>query len=231
MHSAIIVAHGSPADPLPQEAALAALAARVASICPGWQIRGTTLATPGALEAALAALPAALIYPFFMAEGWFTRSVLPKRLIAAGVTGLRQLPAFGYDPAMAELVERAALDGAAVAGLAPDETTLLIAAHGSQVSRASAVITEDIAEKLRQNARFRAVVAGYVEEPPFLQDAARGIAPALCLPFFATRAGHVADDVPQALAAAGFTGPLLPAIGEHPDVARLIAAALIQRVT
>ena len=227
MPDALIVAHGSPADPAPQEAWLAALAVRVALWCPGWRIRAATLAAEGALATALARLDRPLIYPFFMAEGWFTRTNLPRRLAAAGGADLSQLPAFGHDPAMPALLARAARDGAAAHGLDPAQTTLLLAAHGSQVSRASATITEAMAEALRQAAGFAAVTTGYVEEPPPLAEAARAIdGPALCLPFFATRAGHVAQDVPEALAEARFTGPLLPAIGEHADAARLIAAAL-----
>ena len=52
----------------------------------------------------------------------------------------------------------------------------------------------------------------------------------ICLPFFALRAGHVENDIPEALADAGFTGPLLPAIGEHPCVPKLIAASLAHAV-
>ncbi|THD84511.1 cobalamin biosynthesis protein CbiX [Aliigemmobacter aestuarii] len=225
--SALIVAHGSPADPEPQEAWLAALAVRVAMWCPGWTVRAATLAADGALARALAGLDRPVIYPFFMAEGWFTRTNLPKKLAAAGGEGLRQLPAFGHDPEMPALLARAARDGAAAHGITPEGATLILAAHGSQVSRASATITEEMAASLRREAGFAAVVTGYVEEAPFLADAARGISgPAICLPFFATRAGHVAQDVPEALAEAGFTGTLLPAIGEHSDAARLIADAL-----
>ena len=72
MPDALLIAHGSPADPEPQERALQALAARVRIWCPGWRIRGTTLALPGALETAVAALPDALVFPFFMAEGSLT---------------------------------------------------------------------------------------------------------------------------------------------------------------
>lgn len=227
MPSALIVAHGSPADPAPQEAWLAALAVRVAMWCPGWTVRAATLAAEGALTAALARLDNPVIYPFFMAEGWFTRTNLPRKLAAAGAAGLRQLPAFGHDPQMAALLARAAAAGAAKHRIDPSRATLLLAAHGSQVSRASATITEEMAETLRGSAGFAAVTTGYVEEPPFLADAARAITgPALCLPFFATRAGHVAQDVPEALKTAGFAGTLLPAIGEHPDAARLIADAL-----
>ena len=40
---ALIVAHGSPSSPAVQEAALAALAVRVAGHFPGWRLRGATL--------------------------------------------------------------------------------------------------------------------------------------------------------------------------------------------
>lgn len=224
--AALIVAHGSPADPFPQEAALKSLAVRVAMRLPGWRIAGTTLAAEGALEQALARLDRPLVYPFFMAEGWFTRTTLPRRLAAAGAADLRQLPAFGTDPALPALMARVALDAARTARLDPAQTTLLLAAHGSKVSRASAEITEDMARRLRAATPFARIATGFVEEPPFLADAARDLGPALCLPFFALRAGHVAQDVPEALAEAGFEGPLLPAIGEHADAAALIAAAL-----
>jgi sirohydrochlorin ferrochelatase len=80
--------------------------------------------------------------------------------------------------------------------------------------------------QMQARTRFARVVAGFVEEPPYLADAARDLGPAVCLPFFALRAGHVETDVPEALAAAAFDGPLLPEIGAHPDVPALIADAL-----
>lgn len=221
---ALIIAHGSPADPEPQERWIAALADRIADLLPDWHLRGTTLAMPGALEAAVAAMPDALVYPWFMAEGWFTRTLLPRRLTAAGMNSPRQLPAFGLDPALAGLLARTARQAALDHDL-PEDATLLLAAHGSQVSRASATRTGELADDLRKLTRFR-IVTGFVEEAPFLSDVARIDGPALCLPLFATRAGHVAQDVPEALAAARFTGPLLPAIGEHPEAAHLAAAAI-----
>lgn len=225
-NDALIVAHGSPADPGPQEAALMALAVRVALWLPGWRVRGATLAAPGALERALRGLDRPLVYPFFMAEGWFTRTTLPGRLEAAGAGDLVRLAAFGTDPRLPALMARQALDAARAAGMDPGRSTLLVAAHGSQVSRASSTITEAVAATLRRTTPFARVATGYVEEPPFLHEAASAPGPALCLPFFALRAGHVAGDVPEALARAGFAGPLLPAVGEAPEVARMVAATL-----
>ena len=77
MTEVLIVAHGQPGDPEPQQAAAEALAASVAPLVPQARIGGATLAMPGALGLATAAT---LIYPMFMATGWFTRSELPRRL-------------------------------------------------------------------------------------------------------------------------------------------------------
>lgn len=220
---ALIVAHGSPADPAPQEAALQTLAAGVAARLPGWRVEGATLAAEGALEAALGRLTSPVIYPFFMAEGFFTRTLLPRRLTAAGAGHLRRLPAFGHAAGLDDLCARVALE--AVEG-DPRRSTLLLAAHGSQVARASANGARAMAARIAHLAPFGRVLTGFVEEAPFLWQAARGLGPAVCLPFFALRAGHVVEDVPQMLAAAGFRGTLLPAIGEHAEVPALIARAL-----
>jgi sirohydrochlorin ferrochelatase len=225
---AILVAHGSPADPAPQEAVMMALAVRVAMFAPGWHIRGATLAMPGALETAIAAMRAPLIYPFFMAEGWFTRTNLPRRLAAAGADNLHQLAPFGTDPALPALMTNAALKAADLAGLEARSTALMIAAHGSKVSKTSADTTYQMVRLLQQMTAFRSVTAGFVEEAPFLAQAAKGLGPAICLPFFALSAGHILSDVPEALAEAGFSGPLLPPIGEDAGTAPLIAQALLR---
>ena len=219
MSDAILIAHGAPANPGPQEARMRALAVEAGVLLPGWRLRGATLAAEGALAAALQGFDAPLIYPFFMSEGWFTSTALPRALERLGAH-CQQLRPFGTDPGLPELVEQSALS----AGIEPVSTTLLLAAHGSQVSPASKRGAEALVARLRS--RFFDVRLGLIEEPPFLADAARIVGPALCLPFFALRAGHVETDIPAALAQANFTGPILPPIGEHAGVPALIARAL-----
>ena len=219
--TALLIAHGSPADPESQEETLRALAARVGAELPGWQVEGATLAKEGRLEAALARLGDPLIYPFFMAEGWFTGRELPRRLAAAGKPDLPRLRPFGTDPGLVALIAET------VAGTWPAEhPKLLLAAHGSKVSGTSRDTTLAMAEALRAHGLEAQIECAFVEEAPFIADIARNLEGGTCLPFFALRAGHVTDDIPEALTEANFQGPCLAPIGEHEGVARLIARAL-----
>lgn len=223
--TALIVAHGSPSDPEGQEHALADLAARAAEHMPGWQISSATLACKGRFEAECARLGTPLIYPFFMAEGYFTRNVLAQK--SAGL-GLTMLAPFGVDPALEEVAEKVLRDRLGTLGWRIAETDLLIAAHGSAVSKTSRNSALSFAEKMMTRCSFRSVATGYVEEPPFLADAAREFGEqSVCLAHFALRSGHVEIDVPEALDAATFRGPVLPPMIEWPETPRLIAGSLL----
>ncbi|MDP5307091.1 CbiX/SirB N-terminal domain-containing protein [Paracoccus spongiarum] len=219
---AVIVSHGQPGDPAPQEQAIRDLAAQVDAQNPGCQIAGATLAMPGALAAACD--DDCLIYPMFMAEGWFTGRQLPRRLAEAGAGGARVLRPFGTDPALPALIVAQARAAAAAQGWAADDTTLLLSAHGSQRSQASQRITDALAARVAPH--FARVVTGFVEQEPFVASAASGLSKAVHLPLFALRAEHVLDDLPQALDEAGFSGPRLDPIGLAPEVPALIADAL-----
>ena len=219
---AVIVSHGQPGDPAPQQQAIEALAARVARHDPGLPVRGATLALPGALAAACTG--DCVVYPMFMAEGWFTATELPRRLAEVGAAGARITRPFGTDPALPQLIVKLVHEAAAARGWRLADTTLLLAAHGSQRSQASFDITEAMARLLAP--QFGAVVTGYVEQAPRIADAAAGLRQAVCLPMFALEAQHVLEDLPEALDAAGFAGVRLPPLGLAPEVPVLIAAAL-----
>ncbi|MBE9638966.1 CbiX/SirB N-terminal domain-containing protein [Salipiger mangrovisoli] len=221
--SALIIAHGSPSDPDPQEAALRDLAARVGALLPGWRIGGATLAKEGAFDAAVAELGTPWIYPYFMARGYFTKKVLAER---AAPLGLRVLEPFGTEPALVQSAAHALRRELAGRGWQADATTLLVAAHGSAVSRTSAESARDFAAALKSKIGFAEARAGYVEEPPFLHESARGLTQAICLPQFALNAGHMLEDVPGALQQAGFSGPVLPAFIDWQETPELIAQSL-----
>lgn len=224
--SALIVAHGQPSDPNPAEADLARIAAAVGTQLQGWQVGAATLAAPGALGAALERLDAPLIFPFFMAEGWFTRVALPERLAALGAPGLIILPAFGVMDEVATLTIAAARAATRGRGWRLDETVLVLAAHGSGRSRAPAEAARRL-QTATETVGFAEVRLGFIEEAPSVEAVARNVGErALCLPLFVARWGHVVSDLPRALAAAGFRGPCLAPIGMRRDVPGIIAGAL-----
>lgn len=224
---ALIVAHGQPSAPAEAEAMLVALAARVQALLPSFRVGAATLAAAGALEAALAQLSShGVIYPFFMADGWFVRQALPKRL---GGHGARTLEPLGRDPGLPGLAARHLAAECAARGWTPAGTHLLIAAHGSARGPRAAQSARDFGAALSPLWAGAAPVHGFVEEPPFIAEVARDMpVQSLCLPFFAAAGGHYREDVPQALEQAGFSGALLPPLGQHPQVPALIAAALAE---
>lgn len=225
---ALIVAHGQPSDPGPAAAEIAFLAAKVQALMPGWRVRSATLAEPGALAREVAGVRGAgLVYPLFMAGGWFTATHLPARLAEAGGEGWRILPPFGLDPGVQALTLRLAQEAAARRGVIPADMAVLLAAHGSFRSAAPSEVAFAMAARLRDEAGFARVEAGFIDQSPRIVEVAAGMPPgSLVLPFFAARGGHVVDDLPQALAEAGFAGAVLPPVGLDARVPGLIRRAL-----
>lgn len=226
--AALIVAHGQPSDPGPAAAEIAFLAAKVQALMPGWRIRSATLAEEGALaREAAAAGGAGLVYPLFMAGGWFTTTHLPAKLAEAGGAAWRILPPFGLDAGVQALTLTLAREAAARRGHAPVDLPLLLAAHGSFRSAAPSDVAYAMANRLRLEVGFARVEAAFIDQSPRIVEAAAGFPPgSLVLPFFAARGGHVIDDLPQALDEAGFRGDVLAPVGLDARVPGLIRRAL-----
>lgn len=220
---ALLTAHGQPSAPEGQEQALTQLAQQVSEQLPDWDIRSATLASPGRLEQLMQ--DGALVYPFFMADGWFTSQVLPKRLQGFHY---EQLPSFGQDPALPQLTANVlfqALQAQRTKTLG--KPPVLLAAHGSARGPKAAAATELFAKALRPLLPGHQVITCYIEQAPFVADAARDLpADTLCLPFFAQSGNHVIMDLPEALKEADFKGRTLPSLGSSKGIVSLIAQAL-----
>ncbi|WP_170325647.1 sirohydrochlorin chelatase [Ruegeria arenilitoris] len=225
MPYALIVAHGQPSDPIPAEQALAAYAAEVDALCDGVTVRSATLAAPGVFEQRVSELPDdAVIYPLFMAKGWFVTGALPKRLAGRN---LRILDPLGVDADLPGLVAAALRDTLNKNQWISEETDLVLAAHGSGRSRNPSAVARAFATDLAQLLSFKSIRLGFVEEPPSIAEAAAGLsAQALCLPYFACHGGHVLEDVPQELNEAAFQGQVMPVVGELPRIKHHIATTL-----
>lgn len=222
MRKALIVAHGQPGDPIPQQRAVQTLAAAVARHAPQIQVMGATLAMPDALELAD---DDTLIYPMFMARGWFTGKELPRRLALAGAGNAPVLPPFGSDPGLPALCRKLITKAARQQAWRLSDTHLLISAHGSGRSRAPAQAAFEMARQLAPC--VTSVTCGFIEEAPYIAKAAEGLPEnTICLPLFATQADHVTDDLPAALLGAGFQGITLPPVGLAPQVPQMIANSI-----
>lgn len=194
---------------------------------------GVLNGTPTFEEAlALAAHSAArhiLVYPFFMADGYFSRQVVPRRIRAAGLDArCRVLQPLGLDPGLPELILAEALATAAGAGLDPAASRLLLVGHGSKGARASIRATEEVAARVAIGGRFQSVETAFLEEPPFLDDMLVGRRPpTVVVGFFSGDGLHAAEDVPEAIAAMAANAVYTGAIGSKPGIDNLIVAAVL----
>lgn len=223
--TALIVAHGQPSDPATAEAVLKRLAAQVSCRLPDWKIDSATMAAKGALQNATLRHPTAAIYPLFMADGWFTGTALPERLIARDQNDL--LPPLGMDPRLPAIALEVLTRQLAVQGWQMSETRLIVAAHGGRNSQNPARAARKFTDAINDISNFADVRLGFVEGEPELPNIAVNAGKStICLPFFASNGLHVRHDIPAALKTAGFEGVLLDAIGHAAQIPDLIAQSL-----
>ncbi|MCI5096472.1 MAG: cobalamin biosynthesis protein CbiX [Rhodobacteraceae bacterium] len=226
---AILVSHGQPSDPEPQEIALSRLAQSVADALPDWDIGSATLSTPDRLEALCAEGPDnPLIFPLFMADGFFVSRVLPKRL--AGITYELATP-LGMLPDLPHLVAEQLKSECAARGWQVSDSSVLLAAHGSARGDRAAKAAYGFRDALAQHIALHRIDCGFVEQDPRIDTAARDLPDqTLCLPFFAQAGDHVKGDIPEALEEAQSEMEILPVIGHLPGIPQLIANTLKAKV-
>jgi len=225
----LLIAHGQPSDAAPAGRALDRLAEQVGNAAGGRAVAAATLAETGAVAAGLARLgPSGLVFPMFMAGGWFTRVAIPDHLRQAGArvgpNGWQVLDPFGCLPSVHDLARDILAD--ALTGQDLSRAEVLVAAHGSFKSRTPSDVAMALVRHLQQGLGLGRCAAGFIDQAPRLDRATGFGAGSICLPFFAAEGGHVTHDLPRALAEARFGGRVLPPLGLHPRVPALIAEAL-----
>jgi sirohydrochlorin cobaltochelatase len=168
-------------------------------------------------------LPEVIVYPMFLAEGFFAGTRLPAAVgAAAGTRRVHILPPLGLDPALADLVAGKAAAAARDRGVAAEATTLVLLAHGSSRDAASREATMDLAARL---GGFAAVRIALLEEPPSLAEVLDGIAgPAVVVGLFAGEGLHGGEDLPDLIA--GRDVATAGIVGTWPEIAALVAAAV-----
>jgi sirohydrochlorin ferrochelatase len=183
-----------------------------------------------AVRAALASGAKCLVvYPMFMAEGYFTRKVLTQRLAALEIpVDVHVLPPLGADPRLPDVIRADALAAAARAGVEAETARLLIVGHGSKIGPASAEATRAVALAVERAGGFGRVETAFLEEPEFLEDALRRdpASPTIVSGFFSGDGLHAAEDVPDAIAETGAAAVYAGSIAKSDHVTAMIRTAI-----
>lgn len=146
------------------------------------------------------------VVPNFISEGYFTQTVVPRELELNGRTTKRPdgqvwkyCDPVGNHPMMTHLLLRRAQEIAP--GIPESETTLLIAAHGTDLNENSAVAAKREAEKIRALGKYAAVLNVYMEEPPLVSDWRKLTKTdnVVVVPFFISDGLHSYEDIPVLL--------------------------------
>ncbi len=158
------------------------------------------------------------VVPNFISEGYFTQTVVPRELELNGPTTKRAkgqmwkyCEPVGNHPMMTELLLKRASEVAPDAD--PEETSLLIVAHGTDLNENSAVAAKREAEKIRANGRYATVLNVYMEEPPLVSDWRKLTTTpnVVVVPFFISDGLHSYEDIPRLLGIAVAAGVDRPA--------------------
>ena len=151
-------------------------------------------------------IPEVYVVPNFISEGYFTETVVPRELELNGRTTKRadgQIWKYcgpvGSHPLMTELLLDRARESAP--GADPDETSLLIVAHGTDLNENSAVAAKREADRIRALGRYVTVLSVYMEEPPRVGDWRKLTTTpnVVVVPFFISDGLHSYEDIPAML--------------------------------
>ena len=177
-----------------------------------------------ALRRAAATANRVRIVPVMMAEGYFTRVVLPARIAAAGVTApVERTGVLGLCPEIPALVAEAAEAVARAAGWAPADAILMVVGHGSAIGPDARVPVDRVVAALAPAGRFRRVVPAFVEESPTLDEAVAALdGPTIVASLLASDGLHGQDDLSEALEVARVPVARTGALGSSPLVRPVI---------
>ncbi|MDK9696893.1 MAG: hypothetical protein OEL76_10920 [Siculibacillus sp.] len=224
----LVVAHGDGgADP--RDETVRRLAERLAKRL-DLPVDWATLKRPETFAAARERLGVAasrvLVYPLFMAAGFFVRVKLPKLLAENGFTDTELLPVFGLDPHLVDLVEHRLRSIASMqGGREPKDFAIALIAHGSASGdTGSRMACEAIAADLGYRLGTTLHV-GFIEEAPFF-DAVIGAGAEIVVGLFVSAGTHALDDVAALVAKTPTVLHHVATVGDDAGVAEMVVAAL-----
>jgi sirohydrochlorin cobaltochelatase len=146
------------------------------------------------------------VVPNFISEGYFSQTIIPRELELNGRMTKRSngqiwryCDPVGNHPMMTELLLKRASNVAP--GANPNDTSLLIVAHGTDLNENSAVAAKREADRIRSLGRYAAVLNVYMEEPPLVSEWRKltKTQQVVVVPFFISDGLHSYQDIPALL--------------------------------
>jgi len=145
------------------------------------------------------------VVPNFISEGYFTNTIIPRELELTGpVTErdgrvIKYCEPVGNHARMTELLLHRAAEVAP--GVSPEETSLFIVGHGTNLNDNSAVAAKREVERIAATGRYAQVVNSYMEEAPLISDWDQLATQqnVVVVPFFISDGLHSYQDIPVLL--------------------------------
>lgn len=141
---------------------------------------------------------AAVVVPVFLADGYYSKQVLPRKLQQAKSSSLIDIwlaPVVGSDSRlclalltrMGRLIQRLRWD--------PRRTTVVVLGHGTPRSSSSTLTTREAADFLSKKGPCSIVHSAFLDDSPSPQEVLEGLETDYCmvLPFLFGRGGHSRD--------------------------------------
>jgi len=140
------------------------------------------------------------IVPDFLAEGYFTRQVIPQLLKLDSLPDtVSYCSPVGTHPMMQELILSAA--SSVASDWRPEETSLLLIGHGSTKNSNSKQTLLDHMQAIQSKGRFAEIFDLWLEEEPFVQQWQERVtlAKVIVVPFLLSDGQHGGWDIPEML--------------------------------
>jgi len=146
------------------------------------------------------------VVPNFISEGYFTSEVIPRELGIddrnSSVNGkiVHYCDPVGIHPSMTRLLLRRAAEVAE--GVPPEQSSLLIVGHGTNLNSRSRAAIEKQVEIIRESGPgYAEVIASFMEEAPLIAewDQFTGVENVIVVPFFIADGLHSFQDIPVLL--------------------------------
>ncbi len=175
-----------------------------------------------------------LVLPVFLAEGYFTRTVVPRELglrpgeNRVGDRAVHLLSPLGAAEGMATIVAELARDGLP-RETDPSSALLIVLGHGTPRDPGSADAVLAVSARLNRDRTFGRVAPAFIDQEPRLEDEVRGAREAtiVVVPFLVSSGWHGGTTVPQELQrlrSVVYTQP----VGNHPSIVTLAETILLR---